>query len=352
MVMRCPTLAELPPPSKTGWPWTEESKRLPDTARDGNPWPMVSIVTPSYNQAQFVEETIRSVLLQGYPNIEYIIIDGGSTDGTVDIIRRYEDRLAYWISEPDEGQSDAINKGWKNSSGDILAWINSDDTYCPETIRVVAEIFRENDDIVLVSGAGNTIDIFGKTVSFATRSPDINPYTMLKHCGGVPSQPSVFFRKRVLDEVGFLNSELHYVMDWEFWIRIGLYYRPEQLRITNTVLSNYREWPETKTNKRGSIAYQERRHVFDSIFRKFSCDRGLLRIRRSAYSASYRTQASCARGNMETVEAIKCLLRAWCLAPLDYNPIRELLFFLTVMIGRRRRARLKERLLKLLSKVM
>jgi len=109
------------PPGKTGWPWTEETSRLPEKMSDGRPWPRISIVTPSYNQGQFIEETIRSVLLQGYPNLEYIVIDGGSSDGSVEILQEYEQWLAYWVSERDRGQADALNKGFRRASGILSA---------------------------------------------------------------------------------------------------------------------------------------------------------------------------------------------------------------------------------------
>ena len=115
--MQCPTLSELPspPPGKTGWPWTEESRRLSSQTPDGRPWPRISVVTPSFNQGKFIEETIRSVLLQGYPNLEYFVFDGGSTDNSVEIIKKYSPWLTYWVSERDNGQSDAINRGLKMS---------------------------------------------------------------------------------------------------------------------------------------------------------------------------------------------------------------------------------------------
>src|SRR5882724_1025422 len=118
--MHSPTLADLPPstPVRTGWPWTVETPSLPPLRPDGTPWPRVSIVTPSYNQGQFIEEAIRSVLLQGYPDLEYIIIDGGSSDQSVEIIKKYEPWLAYWISARDKGQSQAINRGFARAKGD------------------------------------------------------------------------------------------------------------------------------------------------------------------------------------------------------------------------------------------
>ncbi|MBM4042010.1 MAG: glycosyltransferase, partial [Planctomycetes bacterium] len=122
--MRCPTLSELPPPpaGKTGWPWTEETPRPPEAMPDGSPWPRVTIVTPSYQQGQFLEETLRSVLLQGYPDLEYIVMDGGSTDASVGLIERYSPWLAHWVSERDRGHPHAVNKGMAQATGHILAF--------------------------------------------------------------------------------------------------------------------------------------------------------------------------------------------------------------------------------------
>src|SRR5262245_45129905 len=134
--MQCPSLNDLPPPPRgcTGWPWTEESTGLADCAADATPWPRITIITPSFNQRLFVEATIRSVLLQGYDNLEYLVLDGGSTDGSVDIIRKYARWVDYWVSEPDGGQSAAINRGLKMGSGVFATWINSDDMLCKNAI--------------------------------------------------------------------------------------------------------------------------------------------------------------------------------------------------------------------------
>lgn len=221
--IRCPTLAELPelPEGKKGWPWTEETPRLPDSAPDGAPWPKVSIVTPSYNQARFIEETIRSVLLQGYPDLEYIIVDGGSIDGSVDIIKKYEKWLAYWVSEPDKGQSDAINKGWRLAKGDVLAYLNSDDIYMPGAVQTVAAFLSQNPDIAMVYGECNIIDEHSR-LKRRFKTADFSIDNVL--CGepNVIPQPSAFVRRTTIDKVGLLDIDMDMAMDLDLWVRIGL----------------------------------------------------------------------------------------------------------------------------------
>src|SRR5437868_3021326 len=135
-----PRLRDLPPPpaGKTGWPWTQESPSVPPLTAVGKSWPKISIVTPNYNYGAWLEETIRSVLLQGYPNLEYIVIDGASQDNSVAVIEKYAPYLDYWVSERDKGQTNAINKGFARSTGEIMGWLNSDDLLLPNALRNIA----------------------------------------------------------------------------------------------------------------------------------------------------------------------------------------------------------------------
>lgn len=252
--MRCPTLTELPPPppGRAGWPWTEESPQLPDTMPDGSPWPRVSIVTPSYNQAQFIEETIRSVLLQGYPDLEYIIIDGGSTDGSVDIIRKYEPWLAYWVSEEDEGQADAINKGWRLTTGDLLAWLNADDIYYAGTLGQAAAVLRAEPEVGLIYANCGVLDEADRCVDqFTARQfalPDI-----LYSRGFIPQQ-TAFLTRAAYEHAGGVNPDRHYVMDFELWLRIVTCFPYRYINATwagfrmsannKTIAHSDRFWPE------------------------------------------------------------------------------------------------------------
>lgn len=220
--MRGPTLTELPPPppGHTGWPWTEDSPQLPYNHPDDAPWPRVCIVTPSYNQMPFVEETIRSVLLQGYPNLEYIIIDGGSTDGSMEIIRKYEPWLAYWVSERDRGQSHAINKGVQRGQGEIVAWLNSDDLYTPGALHAAALALAAQPQAAAVCGDCTFIDANSRPVRMVA-PPEFDLRRLLLHGNSIP-QPAVFIRRATWDAVGGVDERLHYFMDYDLWLRLGL----------------------------------------------------------------------------------------------------------------------------------
>ena len=187
-------------------------------------WPRISIITPSYNQAPYVEQTIESVLSQGYPNLEYFIIDGGSTDGSAEIIRRYEKHLTYWVSEHDNGQTHAINKGLRRVTGDILAYLNSDDYYFPGALQAVAEQFRSQPQCDLVHGRCRIVDQSGTNIG--EQFGDIETYCEILDLWGVWwqrrqfVQPEVFWTRRVTEKIGPLRDDLHYVMDFNYWMRI------------------------------------------------------------------------------------------------------------------------------------
>jgi glycosyltransferase involved in cell wall biosynthesis len=183
-------------------------------------------VTPSYNQGEFLEETIRSVLLQGYPNLEYIIIDGGSTDHSIDIIKRYEPYLAYWSSEPDQGQADALNKGFRQASGEIVAFLNSDDLYCPGALFFAARFLQTHPTYDFVCGQPEFIDANSQpTRGFAELfQVELNDVTMTEECH--IAQPSTFFRATVFQDIGYFDPALHYCFDYEFWLRAYLAGKP------------------------------------------------------------------------------------------------------------------------------
>ena len=221
--MRCPTLSELPVPSgdRVGWPWTEESPQLPDRMYDGLTWPRVSIVTPSYNQGRFIEETIRSVLLQGYPDLEYIIVDGGSTDESVEIIRKYEPWLTYWVSEPDRGQAHAINKGFERVTGEICSWLNSDDMLLSGALRHIAEACLTQPEAVAWIGHCYRVDTDGRILS--TVVPRGLYRAALADWGGKGFfyQPSCFFALGAWRRIGGLDNRLQIALDLDLWLGLS-----------------------------------------------------------------------------------------------------------------------------------
>lgn len=183
-------------------------------------YPKISIITPSYNQGKFLERTILSVLNQNYPNLEYIIIDGGSTDNSVEIIKKYEKYIAYWISEPDRGQSHALNKGFERATGDIFGWLNTDDLYMPGVFYTICNCFNERQDIHIVFGDYFTIDSDDKIINKAYTF-NFNVQHFIYEGFHIVTQ-SMFWLKKVHDRFGTLDENLHRTMDYDMILRFGL----------------------------------------------------------------------------------------------------------------------------------
>jgi len=180
--------------------------------------PLVSIVTPSYNQAVFLEAAIKSVFDQKYPNLEYLLVDGKSTDGSVEIIKKYADRIAWWISEADRGQADAINKGLQHAHGEIIAWLNSDDLYLPGAFSTVVEYFQDHPQVGLVFGDLLAMDEKGEQIN-TLRYGDYSAQDLMAF--RIIGQPAVFFRKDVLEKAGYLDLSYQYLLDHQLWIRMA-----------------------------------------------------------------------------------------------------------------------------------
>lgn len=245
------TLKDLPPPppGKSGWPWTVPCKLLPERLPDGSEWPRLSIVTPSYNQGKFLEATIRSVLLQGYPNLEYIIIDGESTDCSVEVIKKYEKYLFYWHSKKDKGQADAINQGLDKSSGRILGWINSDDVYVKGTFYKIVKAFQAHPDCVVVHGNRILINEIGEVTGWFSLPP-FDPETLIYNI----CSETAFWQRPAMNEVGLLNVTLQFAMDLEFFCRL---YKQGNFFKLDDYLGYFRCYSESKSSTIAHIGREE-----------------------------------------------------------------------------------------------
>lgn len=257
----------LPPAGKTGWPWDEESD--PSSYSNLKSLPKISIVTPSFNQGKYIEKTIRSVLLQNYPQIEYIIIDGGSTDGTVDIIKKYSKWITYWRSEKDNGQTDAINKGIEECTGKIFNWLNSDDYYSSDCFRILSENFEPGRTQML---AGN-YRIFHEDNTKSEKVIEFALQPTLEETLAIVliKQPSCFFCLDSIKALGKLNVNLQYVMDQDIWKRFLFCFGQENIKYVNSLLAHFRIHPGSKTYQ--FEFEKEYNMIFASIARKCNMQR-------------------------------------------------------------------------------
>jgi glycosyltransferase involved in cell wall biosynthesis len=249
--MSCPRLSDLPPPpqGKHGWPWTEVSTPLSPLIANDRPWPRITIVTPSFNQARFLEQTLRSVLLQGYPNLEYLVLDGGSTDDSVEIIKKYSSWIDFWVSERDGGQSAAINRGLSMGSGEFATWINSDDMLYQNALCAHAARVGFSPKMVY-AGVCAYMDADGNVLRMhRSRIQTLNDLLRIPTVwrrGGNIVQPEVLFPRALALEVGALDNENHRTMDYELWGKFLI--AGAIFHNTDVPFGMFRQYPGQKTS--------------------------------------------------------------------------------------------------------
>lgn len=249
-------LKQLPTSKKNGWPWSEETS--PEKYSHRTDWPKITIVTPSYNQGQFIEETLRSILLQNYPNLEYIIMDGGSTDSTLSVIEPYKEWIDVIISEKDEGQSHAIEKGFKLANGEILNWINSDDVLCKDGLFHIAFAFLNQNNADIVHGKNGIMNINSELYSYMPHPKD---NLRLRYLYEMPyGQQAIFFKKSLYVNCGGVNKDLNFSMDYELYLRMNLH--GAKVYQIDDLIGNIRIHDSTKTSKLEEIMHEENGNAF------------------------------------------------------------------------------------------
>src|SRR5690349_10062312 len=299
---------------------------------------LVSIVTPSYNQAPFLEQTIQSVLEQDYPHIEYIVVDGGSTDNSVEVIQKYADRLAYWISEKDSGQAEAINKGFARANGEIVAWLNSDDYYLMHTISIVVRCFEQNPDVVMVYGDMFAVDGNDQKIN-VLRYKQLSLEDLL--CFQIIGQPSVFFRRSALETVGRLDPTFHFMLDHHLWIRLA---RLGRILHIPQVWSAARYHPQAKNRARAAEFGREAFRVLDWAKKQPGLAESVSKVKRRALASAHRYDSRYLLDGGQPTSA----LRAWFRALFIHPPtaLRRLNIFVSAILTLTGLSRLREAILR------
>lgn len=296
---------------------------------------LVSVITPSFNQAKYLEETIRSVLEQEYPDVEYILVDGASTDGSLEIVRRYADRLAWWVSEKDSGQAEAINKGLSHATGEILAWLNSDDYYLPGAISGAVKAFKENPDIALVYGNMLAVNENGDTIN-VLRYDQLTLEDLL--CFQIIGQPAVFFRREALERAGALDPSYHFLLDHHLWLRIA---RQGQILHVDQTWAAARYHAEAKNRARAAEFGREAFRILDWAQQtQPGLASVMARIGRRARASAHRVDARYLLDGGQTWPALKAWMRALYIHPP--TALARLNIFVSALLQLGRLGRLRE----------
>jgi glycosyltransferase involved in cell wall biosynthesis len=299
---------------------------------------LVSIVTPSYNQAPFLEQTMQSVLEQDYPRLEYIVVDGGSTDSSVEVIKKYADRLAYWISEKDSGQGEAINKGFVRANGEILAWLNSDDYYMRNTISVAVSCFEQNPDVVMVYGDMLAVNGDGQTIN-VLKYKQLSMEDLL--CFQIIGQPSVFFRRSALEKVGRLDPTFHFMLDHHLWIRLAQLGR---ILHVPQVWSAARYHPQAKNRARAAEFGREAFRVLEWAKKQPELAESVSKVKRRALASAHRYDSRYLLDGGQAASALGAWFRALFIHPP--TALARLNIFVSALLTLTGLSRLREAILR------
>ena len=270
---------------------------------------LVSIVTPSFNQSAYLEQTICSVLEQDYSNVEYIVIDGASTDGSADIIKKYSSRLAYWVSEKDSGQADAINKGMKRAKGEIVAWLNSDDYYLPHAIKSAVAALEANPQAMMVYGNMLAVNQTGQTINQLRYRP-LTLEDLL--CFQIIGQPAVFMRRGGFEKAGGLDLDFHFMLDHQLWLKIAA---QGPMVHVNETWSAARFHPQAKNRAQAPGFGREAFRVLDWAETQFDLAPMLQRVQRRARASVYRVNARYLLDDGQSWNALKAWMRSLAIHP-------------------------------------
>lgn len=296
------------------------------------PRPRVTIVTPSYNQAAFLEEAIRSVLDQGYENLEYIVVDGGSTDGSVEIIERYADRLAWWVSEPDGGQAEALNSAFARSTGELLGWLNSDDTLLPGAVSAAVEAFEHEPDLLLAYGDAIFVDEDGARVGYYS-AQDADVPGMLRRCFDDIVQQGSLFSREAYDLAGPLHG--WFCLDFEFFLKVAM---TGPVRRLDRPLATYRLHPESKSMTATTRRAEDYVRMYDAIFGRDDLPADVRAVEREARAAALVLAGEDYYAGFDFGRARACYVQALRLHPRGLTPHTASLLARTVLPARLVRA--------------